>query len=704
MQESPSCGDPYLFAPDLDFPEEPRSAKTSTQLPWKVLVADDDAEVHRLTRLVLNDLVFDGRPLSLLEARSAAEARVLLDTHRDVAVLLLDVVMENDTAGLDLVANIRKEKAHACLQILLRTGQPGVAPESVVVSDYGINAYQSKADLTSQRFVSSMVMALRTYRDCNALKELNGKLAILLKENMDIRKALEVTNEELEKRVAQRTAELERMNVDLRDAMEASQELACRAEAASRAKTTFLANMSHEIRTPMNGILGMADLLRDSGLGREHREMLDVIHSSGEHLLGILDALLDYATLESGGLRLDRRPFDPERRMLSLMELAGEKAREKGLRLKYYPAEHLPSLLLGDGDRICQIVQNLLENAIKFTETGEIVLSVGGQSAGEKTFMLEVEVADTGQGIPEEQRSMIFAPFTQADATRTRRHGGTGLGLAICRRLVMQMKGTIRMQTRPGGGSLFYFQIPLPKAGPPSPFPQAWRGMLGGKSVGIYMEDAREAALVGTWVSAAGGLAVFFPETEDAEPLLWVVDAGLEAPGGGLVLRVDGPESEPPVLGRPLIRSRFFGLLQDFLGPLPPIGYVEKKVLECRVLVVEDQPVNRTVVAKILERKGFLVDLAEDGEKGLLRLQESRYDAVLMDMRMPVMDGLEATRALRAGLAGDQNRRVPVIALTANAAVEDKKACMDAGMDDYLAKPVKPDMLIAVLQRWTRFS
>jgi signal transduction histidine kinase/BarA-like signal transduction histidine kinase len=704
MQEAPSCRDPYLFPPDAGLCEDPYRNRKPSLPPWKILVTDDDPEVHRLTRMVLGNMMFEERGFCLLEAHSAGEARRILDLHKDVAVLLLDVVMENDTAGLDLVTFIREQKKNICLQILLRTGQPGLAPENRVVTDYGINDYQSKSDLTSQRFVSSVVMGLRAYRDCQALQSLNERLRISLRENARIREVLESTNSLLESRVAERTAELERMNADLRDAMEATQELACRAEAASRAKTVFLANMSHEIRTPMNGILGMADLLRENGLSRKQREMLEVIRSSGEHLLGIIDDLLDYATLESGGFRLDVRPFDPERLILSLLDSTAAKAREKKIRLKFYPGSDLPGLLMGDGDRVRQILGNLLGNAVKFTEGGEVVLRVGGRLEQNETFMLEVEVTDTGEGIPEDQRALIFAPFTQADATRTRRHGGTGLGLAICRRLVLQMRGHIHAYARPGGGTGFSLRIPFPLAGAPSPFPQAWQGMLTGKFVGICMEDSEEAALVASWVEDAGGFAEVAAEGKDLTPLFWVVDSGILPPGEGVVLQVDGPDTEAPILRRPLIRSRFFGLLQDILGPLSLAGRSAICLEGRRILVVEDQPVNRTVVAKILERKGFFVDLAEDGREGLNRLQDGCYDAVLMDMRMPVMDGLTATRALRAGDAGDKNRWIPVIALTANAAVEDKKICMDAGMDDYLAKPVKPDALVATLERWIRSS
>ncbi|TYT73232.1 response regulator [Desulfobotulus mexicanus] len=704
MNENTSGDKMDFFQPE--FPDNGAdSEKSRQQPPWKILVADDDPEVHRLTRMVLGSHVYDGRSMQILEASSSHQALDVLDSHEEVAVLVLDVVMESESAGLDLVSLIRNQRKNTCLQILLRTGQPGMAPESVVVSDYGINDYQSKSDLTSQRFISSVVMALRAYRDCHALQELNRKLQLALQENMQIRRSLEKNNEELEARVASRTKELEKANAELKETMEATRELACRAEEASRAKSVFLANMSHEIRTPMNGILGMAELLNDACNGREQKEMLEIIRSSGDHLLGIIDDLLDYTILESGGVRMDAIPFDPEGICISVLNDFSSTARKKNIHLKFFPVRHLPARLLGDGDRMCQVLKILLGNAVKFTEAGEVVLRADGFQASTETFILKVTIKDRGHGVPDHQKQMIFKPFFQADSATTRKHGGTGLGLAICRKLVIQMKGHIHVENRPGGGSSFTIEIPFPMASQAVDSLPEWHGMLEGKKVGISLNDPEEANLVADWITLAGGSAVSDPQDRSQPVAFWITDSALETLCGTPRIDVDGTGNGPWIWQRPLLRSSFMELSRNILSKIPSVqedsaGEEGKP----RILVVEDQAVNRIVVMKILERKGFIVDIAEDGSKGLEQLREKAYDAVLMDMRMPVMDGLEATRALRSREAGILNMHVPVIALTANATVEDRKNCLASGMDDYLAKPVMPDTLVATLEKWMRNS
>ncbi|TWI73074.1 signal transduction histidine kinase [Desulfobotulus alkaliphilus] len=677
------------------------SEKRRQQPPWKILVADDDPEVHRLTRMVLGGQVYGGRRLQILEASSSGQALELLDSHGDVAVLVLDVVMESETAGLDLVSVIRNQRKNTCLQILLRTGQPGMAPESVVVSDYGINDYQSKSELTSQRFISSVVMALRAYRDCHALQELNRKLQAALQENMEIHRRLEKSNEELEARVASRTKELEKINAELKETMEATRELACRAEEASRAKSVFLANMSHEIRTPMNGILGMTELLKDTGLGREQKEMLEIIRNSGDHLLGMIDDLLDYTILESGGVRMDARPFDPEGLCVSVLNDFIPTARKKNIHLKFFPVRHLPARLLGDGDRICQVLKILLGNAVKFTEAGEVRVRADGFQSSPDIFTLKVTIEDRGQGIPDCQKQMIFKPFFQADSASTRKHGGTGLGLAICGKLVMQMKGRIHVEDRPGGGSSFTIEIPFPVAALAEDFLSDEKAVLDGKGIGISLNDPEEAALVADWVTLAGGRVVSDSRDLSLPVAFWIADSPQKTLCGVPCIHVDGGGEGPWVWQRPLLRAAFMEMSKNILSEFASGSQdAFRESGKPRILVVEDQAVNRIVVMKILERKGFIVDLAEDGRQGLEQLREKAYDAVLMDMRMPVMDGLEATRALRSGEAGILNMHVPVIALTANAAVEDRKNCLESGMDDYLAKPVMPDILVAALEKW----
>lgn len=526
--------------------------------------------------------------------------------------------------------------------------------------------------------------------------------------------------EELENIVESRTNELQETNAQLR---RSNQDLEYSREEAldmARARSAFLANMSHEIRTPINGLLGMIGLTLDSPLNNEQQQQLSIAYDSGKVLVALLNDILDLSKFEAGKLQLERIPFDLSALLEETASLLSQNAGKQDIELTCRIDPRLPGMLLGDPTRIRQIVSNLLSNALKFTEQGHVALTLGLERGGSTDQHVRISVSDTGIGIADDALESIFSPFTQADAHISRRFGGTGLGLALCKSLSDAMGGELTVTSTPGQGSSFSVLIPLAthdqQPGFPKPTPRSvliWNqsGHLQGevlnellRSWGMTCQIIDYQLLnplpqvpenIDFWLLDSPAIAQRLQALEPNTPRLLVCGysrllSAEKAQKLGIQQQVAAPPSR-----RRLAQAidELFGLVTYNQIPAEHITLPAGQ----RLLLVEDNAVNQMVAKGMLSRLGYEVDLAEHGEIALNMLAENDYALVLMDCNMPVMDGYEASRRIRADLRW---QTLPIIALTANALHEDRQRCQDAGMSDYLAKPFKREDLQAILRRW----
>ena len=706
-----------------------------------VLVVEDSPVQAEAVRA---DLEAAGFNVTL--ARDGHDALALL-TSISVGLILSDVIMPG-MDGYSLCRAVKADPTHAATPVVLLTslGDPlDIIRGLEAGADHFLRKPYDLSHLVSRLESILLNRELRRGGQVQMGVELSflGQRFMVTSERQQILDLLISTFEDL----VVTNRQLRAREAQLAEAHDALQVALDEATAATRLKSQFLATMSHEIRTPLNGVIGMVSLLLDTGLTPEQHELAETARASGELLLGIVSDVLDLSKIEAGKLDLELLDFDLRAAIEDTVDLLAPRARAKGIEVVNLVHPDVPSVVCGDPGRVRQVLLNLVANAVKFTESGEIVIRASVDGELDSAVMIRMEISDTGVGMTAEEMSTVFDTFAQADASTTRRFGGTGLGLTISRQLVELMGGEIGVESVPGEGSRFWFTVRLgrgPDAKETDPLPASPLGNV--RALAVDDNATSRRALVATmeeWgmrAAAAGAandaLVMLHDAVHRGDPFaVAVIDFNM--PGTDGLKLAEAITSDPNLadtklvlltssghrgearearksgvhayLSKPVHHAALRDCLATVIGPddsstaaplvtRHTLSEAEFKARP-RILVVDDNPVNQKVAVLMLERLGYRADVAGDGAEAVDAVVGADYSVVLMDCQMPVMDGYAATEEIRRRLPGTD---LPVIALTAGVTRQEQERCRAVGMDDFLAKPLTMQALADTLARWTR--
>ncbi|MBT3175965.1 MAG: response regulator [Desulfobacula sp.] len=561
---------------------------------YRILIVDDEANNRKL----LHQILKDNYQLSFsVDGKQALEIanKIIPD------LILLDIMMP-EMDGYEVCQKLKSQLKTNKIPVIFTTAMNEIEDE--------LHGFETGCvDYIIKPFSPPIVMArVKTHL------KLKDALETMASQNKKLeREKNKVTqnNLELEHRVTERTAQLESTNFNLQNTLKQARDLAKKAESANIAKSQFLANMSHEIRTPMNGIIAATDLALAEGLKPEIENYIRIAHDSGQSLLKIINDILDFSKIESGYLEIENLPFALKETIDSIIEMLFAEFKEKGIDLSLKIDPNLPEILVGDSMRLRQVITNLVNNALKFTNTGGLItIGVNQKKVGihHGKIMLDFYIKDTGVGIKSKHLDNLFNPFTQADPSSTRKYGGTGLGLSISKKIVEKMNGEIDIKSEYGKGTIFHFNCLF----------------------GLPTKEMKEQ----------------------------------------LNSQSDHSKNEKN------------------------IKKYKENIIGSRILVAEDNPVNQQIIKTILKKANLIVEVANNGKEAIGLLKDEKFDAILMDIQMPEMDGLEATKRIREI---PDNKNLPIIALTANAMDEDEQMCRLAGMNGFITKPIDAEKLFKIL-------